>query len=155
MDEILRQLGGLLLGSVPTIVLFLLIVMLYRILVYGPLTRVLRERQDLTEGAIERARLAIAAAEAKAQEYDAKVRAARAEVFHAREARLSLWNRQREEALIDAQRMAQKKIAEAKAALERETERARQELEGSADGLAQEVLRVVLPPDLVASGSGR
>ena len=47
MNETLHQLGGLLLGSVPTIFLFLLLVILYRFLVYGPLTRVLNERREL------------------------------------------------------------------------------------------------------------
>ena len=58
MDETLHQLGGLLLGSVPTIFLFLLLVILYRFLVYGPLTRVLSERRARTEGAIEQANAA-------------------------------------------------------------------------------------------------
>jgi F-type H+-transporting ATPase subunit b len=155
MDQTLNDLGGLLLGSVPTILLFLLIVILYRLLVYGPLTRVLNERRERTEGAVEHANQAIAAAEAKAQEYEAKVRAARAEIFHAREARLSKWNRERERALADAQQAAQKKIAEAKKALEMESANARRALESSADELAREILKVVLPPDLVASGSSR
>ena len=62
MDETLHQLGGLLLGSVPTIFLFFLIVILYQFLVYRPLTRVLNERRERTEGAIEQAHAAIAAA---------------------------------------------------------------------------------------------
>ena len=62
MNETLHQLGGLLLGSVPTIFLFLLLVILYRFLVYGPLTRVLNERRERTEGAIEQANAATAAA---------------------------------------------------------------------------------------------
>ena len=65
MDETLHQLEGLLLGSVPTIFLFLLIVILYRLLVYGPLTRVLNERRERTDGAIEQADAAMAAAAAK------------------------------------------------------------------------------------------
>ena len=65
MNETLHQLGGLLLGSVPTIFLFLLLVILYRFLVYGPLTRVLNERRERTEGAIEQAHAAIAAAAAR------------------------------------------------------------------------------------------
>jgi F-type H+-transporting ATPase subunit b len=155
MDQILNDLGGLLLGAVPTILLFLLLLTLYRGLVYGPLTRVLAERRDRTEGAIEQAHRAIAAAEAKAQEYEAKVRAARVEIFHAREARLGLWHRERESALADAQQSAQKNIAEAKKALEVEAANARRALESSADELAREILKVVLPPDLVVSGSSR
>jgi F-type H+-transporting ATPase subunit b len=155
MDQTLNDLGGLLLGSVPTILVFLLLLTLYRLFVYGPLTRVLTERRERTEGAVELAHQAIAAAEAKAQEYEAKVRAARLEIFHAREARLSKWNRERESALADAQQAAQKKIAEAKKNLDLESASARRALESSADELAREILKVVLPPDLVVSGSSR
>ena len=73
MNETLHQLGGLLLGSVPTIFLFLLLVILYRFLVYGPLTRVLNKRRERTEGAIEQANAATAAAAAKTQEYEAQL----------------------------------------------------------------------------------
>ena len=65
MVVILHQLGGLFIGSVPTMLLFLLLVALYRTLVYHPLTKVLSERRALTEGAIEAAAASIAAADAK------------------------------------------------------------------------------------------
>ena len=44
MDETLRQLGELLLGSVPTIILFALLYLLYTLIVHKPLTKVLAER---------------------------------------------------------------------------------------------------------------
>ena len=92
MDETLHQLEGLLLGSVPTIFLFLFILVLYRFLVYGPLTRVLSERRALTDGAMEQASAAAAAAAAKAQEYEARLRAARLKIFQARQQRQQQWN---------------------------------------------------------------
>ena len=39
MDEMLNQLGGLVLGSVPTVILFLLLVVAYGLLVRRPLDR--------------------------------------------------------------------------------------------------------------------
>jgi len=65
MDQILQQLGGLVLGSVPTMVLFILLVAAYGLLVRRPLDRVLAERRARTSGAVEQARSAIAAAEAE------------------------------------------------------------------------------------------
>jgi F-type H+-transporting ATPase subunit b len=65
MDQILNQLGGLVLGSVPTMVLFILLVAAYGLLVRRPLDRVLAERRARTSGAVEQARSAIAAAEAE------------------------------------------------------------------------------------------
>ena len=66
MDQILNQLGELVLGSVPTMVLFILLVAAYGLLVRRPLDRILAERRARTSGALEQARSAIAAAEAAA-----------------------------------------------------------------------------------------
>jgi F-type H+-transporting ATPase subunit b len=99
VDELLRQLGELFLGSVPTILIFLILVLSYRFVLHGPLQRVLAERRALTAGAMEKAHAAIAAAEAKSQEYEAKLRAARAEIFRNRELRIQQLNAQRDKAL--------------------------------------------------------
>ena len=81
MDEILKQLGGLLLGSIPTIILFLVLFASYRSLVHVPLTKVLAERRTRTEGASGKARADMAAAEARTAEYEQRVREARAQRF--------------------------------------------------------------------------
>jgi len=86
MDETLRQLGRLLLGSLPTILVLWLLYVLYRAIVHKPLSGVLAERRDRTEGAIEKARADIAAAEARTAEYEQRLREARAAVFKAQEA---------------------------------------------------------------------
>jgi F-type H+-transporting ATPase subunit b len=145
MDETLHQLGELLLGSVPTILLFLLLVILYRFLVYGPLTRVLNERRERTEGAIEQANAATAAAAAKTQEYEAQLRAARSKIFQARQQKLEQWNRERDRAVSEAHQAAQQQIEEAKSTLREQTAAAHRTIEGSIDELADEILRVVLP----------
>ncbi len=74
MDQILNQLGELVLGSVPTMVLFILLVTAYGFLVRRPLDRVLAERRARTTGAVEQARSAIAAAEAETDVYEDKLR---------------------------------------------------------------------------------
>ena len=77
MDEILNQLGGLALGAVPTMVLFLLLVVAYGLLVRRPLDRVLAERRARTTGAVERARGEIAKAEARTADCEDRLRRAR------------------------------------------------------------------------------
>lgn len=153
MNETLHQLGGLLLGSVPTIFLFLLLVILYRFLVYGPLTRVLNERRERTEGAIEHANAAAAAAAAKTQEYEAQLRAARSRIFQARQQKLELWNRERDHALAEAHEAAQRQVQEAKLALQAQAAAARRTLEGSIDELASEILRAILPKNSPTPGA--
>ena len=87
MDQTLQQLGELLLGSVPTVILLALLYALYTAIVHKPLQRVLDDRRSKTEGAIEKSRADIAAAEARTPEYEQKLREARAAVFRAQEAR--------------------------------------------------------------------
>src|ERR1035441_4400379 len=87
MDDTLQQLGELLLGAVPTVILLALLYALYTTIVHKPLQRVLAERRSKTEGAVEQSRADIAAAEARTAEYEQKLREARAAVFRAQEAR--------------------------------------------------------------------
>jgi F-type H+-transporting ATPase subunit b len=145
MNETLHQLGGLLLGSVPTIFLFLVLVILYRLLVYGPLMRVLSERRARTEGAIEQANAATAAAAAKTQEYEAQLRAARSKIFQARQQKLQQWTLERDRAVAEAHEAAQRQLEVAKAGLQAQSKAAQGTLEGSIDQLAGEILRAVLP----------
>ena len=65
MEQTLRQLGELLLGAVPTVILLAALYILYTFLVYRPLTAVLAERRNRTQGAMEKARADIAASEAR------------------------------------------------------------------------------------------
>src|SRR5215469_8042941 len=83
--EILHQLGDLVIGSIPTMILFVLLVLAYWVVLYRPLMRTLVERRERTQGAVAKAADAIAAADAKSQEYEARLRAARADIFRHRE----------------------------------------------------------------------
>lgn len=155
MDEILHQLAGLLLGAVPTSVLFIVLVLAYRFLVYGPLVAVLAERRARTQGAVEKANAAIAAADARAQEYEAKLRAARGEIFRAREQRMQLLNSERDRALESARLAAHERIQEARAAIDAQAAGARTQIEGSIDQLASQILKAVLPAEVAAQESLR
>ncbi len=155
MDETLHQLEGLLLGSVPTIFLFLLIVILYRLLVYDPLTRVLDQRRERTDGAIEQADEAMAAAAAKTQEYEAQLRAARSRIFEARQLKQQQWARERDSAVAEAHAAAQRQVEEAKSALQAQTSAGRHTIEDSIDQLAGEILAAVLPKSRAAVGRAR
>lgn len=145
MQDIVQQLEGLLLGAIPTALLFIVLVIAYQFLVQGPLTAVLAKRRALTEGAIEDARKAVAAAEAKAQDYAEQLRKARAETYKLREQRVKQWNAERDAALDTARQSAGQKVRLAKAELEAEASAARAALEASAADLAGQAIRAVLP----------
>jgi F-type H+-transporting ATPase subunit b len=146
MDQTLKQLGELLLGAIPTVVFLVLLYFFYRLLVHKPLAKVLEERHNLTEGAVQRARADIAAAEAKTAEYENKLREASLAVFKAQEERRQLVVSAREAAVAEARAKAQQQVNAAKAALEQDRAVAQSQLQGEAERLASDVIRTVLRP---------
>lgn len=151
MDQTLRQLGELLLGAVPTVILLALLYVLYTTIVHKPLRRVLEERRSKTEGAVEKARADIAAAEARTSEYEQRLREARAKVFHAQEARRKAALDARTAAMNEVRGKAQAQVQAAKADIEKDREAAQNGLPAQAQTLAEEIMRRVLEP----AGVGR
>jgi F-type H+-transporting ATPase subunit b len=151
MDQTLRQLGGLLLGAVPTVILLALLYVLYTTIVHNPLQRVLAERRSKTEGAVEKAKADIAAAEARTSEYEQRLREARAALFRAQEARRKAILDARTAAMNEARRKAQEQVLAAKADIEKDREAAQDGLQAEAQTLAIEIMRRVLEP----AGAGR
>jgi F-type H+-transporting ATPase subunit b len=145
MDELLRQLESLAIGAIPTLILFILLVLAYRFVLYRPLVRTRAVRRERTIGAMEKSRLAIAAADARTQEYEARLRSARAEIFRQREQRIQQTNAEKEAALAAARLTAQQRVHEAQAALESQMRDAKKQIEGAAGTLAAQVLAAVLP----------
>jgi len=151
MDQTLRQLGELLLGAVPTVILLALLYVLYTTIVHKPLRRVLEERRSKTEGAVEKSRADIAAAEARTSEYEQRLREARATVFRAQEARRKTALDARTAALNDARNKAQAQVQAAKADIQKDRDAALVGLQAQVQTLAAEIMRRVLEP----AGAGR
>ena len=139
------------LGAVPTVLLFVVLVLAYQFLVQTPLTRTFKERHARTEGAVEDAHRAIARAEERAAEYADKLRHARAEIYKMREQRMKQWNAERDAALDTARKAAGEKVSQAKSSLDAEASHAKQAIQASAGDLAGRVVRAVLP--LAAGGT--
>jgi len=152
MQLIVQQLGSMFVGAIPTMILFVLLVMAYQFLVQGPLTATLKRRRELTEGAMEAAQKAIADAEERTAEYATKLRQARAEVYKIREQRLRQWNAERDAALDAARKVAGQRLSQARIEIEAETAAAKQAIQASAGDLAGQVVRAVLP---VGAGGSR
>jgi F-type H+-transporting ATPase subunit b len=146
MDETLRQLGGLLLGSVPTVILLALLYILYTAIVHKPLRRVLEQRRSKTEGAIEKAQADIAAAEAHTSEYEQRLREARATLFRQQEARRKAAVDARAAALAQARNGAQAQVQAAKQDIQKDRDAAGAALQAEAQALANEIIRRVLAP---------
>jgi F-type H+-transporting ATPase subunit b len=146
VDQTLEQLGELLLGAVPTVILLALLYALYTTIVHKPLRRVLEERRNKTEGAIEKSRADIAVADARTSEYEQRLREARAAVFRAQESKRQAALQARTEAVNEARSRAQAQVKAAKADIESDRAAAERSLQGEAGALAQEIVRRVLQP---------
>jgi len=151
MKELLHQLGGLLLGSVPTVVLLCLLTWLYNSLVRKPLMKVLAERRSKTEGAIEKSQADIAAAAARTAEFEQRLREARATLFRVQEARRKAALEVRDKAVTMARSQSQGQVQTARQDLEKDKQAAKATLQGEATALAGEIAQRVLEP----AGAGR
>jgi F-type H+-transporting ATPase subunit b len=146
MDETLRQLGELLLGSIPTVIMLVLLYAIYSVVVHKPLSRLLAERRAKTEGAVEKARADIAAAEAKTSEYEQRLRDARLALFKSQEAGRQAALQARSQAVAAARAKAQDQVKQAREAIEREKIAAQEGLQTESVRLATEIVRTVLRP---------
>jgi F-type H+-transporting ATPase subunit b len=144
--DILTQLGGLVLGSVPTMIFFILLVGIYTVLVQRPLERTLAERRARTSGAVEQARSAIAAAEAETTAYEDKLRAARQEILADRERRKQARQQQRDATLATVREAAQAQVRAGRQQIDEAQVAARRQIEGATAQLSEQILKAVLPP---------
>lgn len=152
MQETLRQLGEIALGSIPTIIIFTIVYGCYRALVHNPLAKVLAERYERTEGAVQRARADIAAAEAKTSEYEQRLREARMTIFKSQETRRHAALASRAEAVRQAREKAAAQVADARARIAADADAAKSQLLPEVERLAAQVIQSVLKPVSASAG---
>ena len=146
MEQTLRQVGELLLGAIPTMVLLLALYGLYHVILHKPLEAVLAERRKRTQGAVEQARSNISATAARAAEYETRLREARLAVFKALDTRRKQAVDARAAAVVQAQERAQQQIADAKVHMEQESAAARAALGAASESISSQIIRTVLQP---------
>jgi F-type H+-transporting ATPase subunit b len=144
MDQILPALSGLLLKAIPTIVLLILLYIYLKVMLYAPLDNVLKQRAELTEGARLAAEKSLQLADAKQQEYEAKFRDARSEVYRAQEETRRQWLQDQATQVAEARKRSDDAIRAAKEQIAAEASDARQNLEGSSATLADEIAASLL-----------
>jgi F-type H+-transporting ATPase subunit b len=146
MDETLKQLGELLLGSVPTVIFLVLIYVAYTLLVHKPLSRILAERYERTEGAVSRARADVGAAEARSAEYEQRLREARMAVFRAQEQKRQQAAQLRGSAVAEARNRAHALVEQERASIAEEEQNSKSALQAESQRLAAEIMETVLRP---------
>jgi F-type H+-transporting ATPase subunit b len=154
MDETLRQIGQLLLGAVPTVILFGLLYVSYRVLLHKPLEAVLEERHRKTQGAMEKAQADIASADARTADYEQRLREARVAVYQAQESRRRKFQEATAAALAEARDKAHAMVRQTRTDLQKDMAAARTGLEAESDQLAAAVIQAILKPTAGVPAAG-
>jgi F-type H+-transporting ATPase subunit b len=145
MEQTLHQLGQILLGSIPTIIIFLILHFYLRSALYGPLQRTMQTRWARTEGKFETARQKISEAEAKTAGYEEAIRNARAEAYRMIDERRKHAMEQRSGLLARAREEAQQALNAARTQIAADTVEVKKRLRDEAQAMAEEIVEAVLP----------
>ena len=144
MDATLHQLGEILLRALPTFLLVILLHFYLKSVFFKPMEKVLRQRYEVTEGARKLAEQSLQNAAAKTAQYEAAMRAARAEVYQSQE-QLHKELQERESAeLTIARQGAQAATLEAREQLAKDVELAKASLERDSEMLADQIAESIL-----------
>jgi len=144
MDQTLHALGGILLKSIPTVVLLLFLYFYLKSMLFGPLTRVLKQRDELTSGTRDAAEKSLKDAERKVSEYEAKMREARSEVYREQEETRKRWLADQTSQVDGARERTAHTVRQAKEEMTVEVTGARETLAESSAALADQIATAVL-----------
>jgi F-type H+-transporting ATPase subunit b len=144
MEQTLHALAGILQKAALTVALLLLLHFYLKAMLFGPLEKVLKERDHLTKGARKAAEQSLAAADKKTQEYEAKLREARAEVYKELEEIRRRWLEDQASEVAQARERNAAAVRKAREEIVAETAAARQSLTESSAALADEIATAVL-----------
>jgi len=144
MEATLHALSGILLRAVPTFLLVIFLHFYLKFIFFKPLDRVLKARYDATEGARKKAADSLEAAAARTAEYEAALRAARAEVYRQQELLHHQLQDEHTAQIHAARGQAEAAVRGAKAELAAEIEQAKRDLGAESDALAGQIAEVIL-----------
>jgi F-type H+-transporting ATPase subunit b len=144
MDATLHALGGILLRAVPT---FLLVVVLHfylKSVFFKPLEKVLHQRYDATEGARKLADESLERAAQKTAQYEAAIRAAKAEIYQSQQQLHKQLQEREAAAALAARQRADAAVQEAKGELAQDVAAAKASLAADSDTLADQIAESIL-----------
>ena len=142
--QIVNQLGDLFLAAVPTVIIVFLFYLFLRWSFFTPMERVLSERHKRAEGARVEAEASRVATHEKQRFYNESVKKARAEIFAEQESQRRRTLDERQTTINAARTTAQSALQEAKKGIAADVKAAREELDRSGGGLANEIAEAIL-----------
>lgn len=130
--------------AIPTMLFLVFLYYYFKLMLFGPLEKVLKQREELTDGARKSAEASLAAAEHKQQEYEAKFNQARAEVYRGQEEMRRKWLDDQAAAIAAARAEAEQQVRTAKQQIASDGGAARETLASTSGALADEITSVML-----------
>ncbi len=144
MEATLQALGDLLVKAIPTILLFIVLTLYLKAVLFKPLAKIFEERRKATEGVRELAQRAFEAAEQKSSEFERALQMARAELHQEHEALRRRWVEEQEQEIAKARAEADRQIEEAKQQIAQEAESAQAELNANVELLGKQIVSSLL-----------
>lgn len=139
-----RQVIELVISALPTLFLFFLLFFYLRAFFFSKIERALGERRQATSGTRKAADESLKRAEAKAAEYEEKLRAARGEIYQEQEAVRQQWRDEQAATLAGVRERTATLLQEAKAALDAQVAGARTALASDSEALAEQIAKSIL-----------
>jgi F0F1-type ATP synthase membrane subunit b/b' len=144
MEQTLHDLSGILLKAIPTVILLIILHFYLKAMLFRPLQKALKQREELTAGARRAADESLATAERKAQDYEAKFRDARAEVYRGQEETRRIWLEDQATQIEAGKARSGEALTAARKQLADETATAKRSLVETSAALADRIATTVL-----------
>jgi F-type H+-transporting ATPase subunit b len=144
MIATLHALGGILLRAVPTFLLVIVLHFYLKFIFFRPLEKVLHKRYEATEGARKLALQSLERAAEKTAQYEAAIRAAKAEIYQSQEQLHKQLQELEAAAALAARQQADAAIQAAKGELAKDVAAAKASLAADSDSLADQIAESIL-----------
>lgn len=144
MEQTLQALTGILLKAIPTVIILVLLHNFLKLVLFGPVEKMLKERDSLTHGARKAAEQSLANAERKTAEYEAQFRDAKSVVYKEQEETRKKWLTDQAEHLVKAKADADAKLVTARKEIVADVAAAKAELAQNAQTLADQIATSLL-----------
>jgi F-type H+-transporting ATPase subunit b len=144
MEQLFYQVGDIIIRAIPAFIVFVLLHLYLKKVLFKPLERVLEERRGKTQGAIGAAEAVVRTAADKLDRYQQALSDARAGIYKEQEEVRRRLSTQQAEAVEHARAEVNGKIAGARASIQIEVDQARSLLASEADRLADSIAASIL-----------
>jgi len=130
--------------AIPTVLLLILVYYYLKAMLFGPLDKVLKQRDELTEGARKVAADSLAAADRKQAEYELKFAEARAEVYRLQEETRRQWLEDQAGQVAETRQRMEERVHNEKLGIAADAAQARVNLTAPSGDLAEKIAERIL-----------